>query len=339
MAAVFGHMDYWNISGSILAEEIRKGLSDITTGQATVMSICYVLLSIVTVVGNALVIIAVWKDPLKTLRSSPSNAILVSLAVADLMVGLVLAPGAALFYLRFAVKAQPWIFLMFVIEFSHFFLAVSVFHILLLTIDRYFALAKPLKYRAIVTKGRVAVVSSFIWVFCFCYGVLSSILKVHFFVSWFIYVLIIWFCSEWVSCLYLATLKQLCKHYKTRITAENSQSNLMLLYQREKKVCVVILSVILVFYFCFLPWLVNQFLFFFCQSCHKRAWMVFYHVATLLLFINSAVNPLLYSWRFSKFRATFKHFWTNCRCKKGRGRRKTISITDGRQRETYNTKL
>ena len=320
--------------------------SDATAGQAIFISICYVFLSIISVVGNAFVIAAVWKDPLKTLRFSPSNFTLLSLALADLLVGLVFAPAAALLEicLGMSLRIGQWYFLLeLIIMLSHFFqLTVSVFHVVLLTIDRFFALAKPLKYKAIVTKKRVAIVSSSIWAFSFCYAVLSFILKEHFLVLWFVHVLVIWLSAEGSSLLYLITLKYLYKYHKKRTIDEISQSNLVLLYQREMKVFMVILSVIIVtLYLCYLPWLITQFILYFCEACHVREWMVSHDVATIFLFLNSALNPLLYAWRFAKFRATFKYFLKKSCLQKGLARRKTIKITENisKKRQTYNTKL
>ena len=339
MAAVFGHMNYWNASGKMLVSKLKEVMREESETQMTIMGISYLFLSITAVLGNTVVITAVWRDPLKTLRSSPTNFMLLSLAIVDLMVGLVLAPGTFVFYFSLAMKEDPWTSLLPVFIFSHFFLIVSVGHILLLTIDRYFALAKPVKYRLIVTKKRVAIASSSIWVFCCPFAVLTSLLQKHFLVLHFIYTIVVWLSSESFGLVNFVTLKQLYKHHKTRIMNENSQSNKALLYEREKKVFVVILSVILAFYFCFLPWLVYQFLFFFCsQACHSnnRPWMVFNHAAHFIVFFNSAMNPLLYAWRFSKFQATFKYFWRKYCCAKGL-RRNVIDVTD--ERQTYDTRL
>lgn len=340
MAAVFGHMKYWNVSSDMLVEELKKLFNEEYGSPVTIiMSICFLVVSIIAVVGNTLVAAAMWRDPLKTLRNSPTNFILLSLAIADLMVGLILAPCGFLFYVRLAVKEEPWESLWKVLAFSHFFLIVSVGHILLLSIDRYFAIAKPLKYRQVVTKKRASIASSLIWLFCFCYSVLSSLLQQHFFVVWFIFTMIVWCSSESFACLYLITLKKLCKHHKTRITNENSQRNNVLLYEREKKVFIVILSVIIVFYLCILPWLINQFLFFFCQkACHRnnRTWVHFYHVSQVTIFLNSALNPLLYAWRFSKFQATFKYFLIKCCCQE-LSQRNTTDVTE--ERQTHDTRL
>lgn len=340
MAALFGHMDYWNVSGKMLSDELKNRMPNETPRLATISSICYLLLSITAVAGNAFVIAVMWKDPLKILRSSPTNFILLSLAVADSLVGLVLIPGAGVWYLRLAMNENPWNSLVPILLCSGFFLVVSVGHLLLIAIDRYFALTKPLEHRARVSKGRVAIASLSIWAICIGYAILSSLLRQHFLVLWFIYVLIFFFCSNFISCLYLATLKFLCKSHRARIMRENSQHiQAVLLYEREKKVFTVIASAFLVFYFCCLPWLINQFLFFFCRACNAKysTAMICYHAGTIVIFANSALNPLLYSWRFSKFRATFKYFLAKYCYQKVRRRSRSTDVSEGR--DTYNTRL
>ena len=340
MATLFGHMNYWKIPANIAIEAVRKAITGASTGQAIFFSIAYLFVSITSLLGNALVVAAVWKDPLKTLRSSPSNFIILTLALADFLVGLVLAPAASLFYIRLAMNADPWNFLFQILLFCHFFqLSASVYHTLLLTVDRFFALARPLKYRAIVTKRRVAVCTFAIWIFGFCFASLSWIVQEHFFVLWFMYVLDILLSCEFTCCLYFITLRHLYKHHKNRIMDENSQTNQVLLRKRETKVFVVIFSIIIALDFCYTPWITTQLLFFFCQPCHEnyQLWVIFYHVTTLLLSINSALNPLIYAFRFSKFKATFKFFLSKCCIQKMLGRRPTLQISE--ERQTYNTKL
>lgn len=52
------------------------------------------------VFGNSMGVLSFWKDPLKKLRSLPSNFILLSMAVADLLVGFVACPSTV--YLHWA---------------------------------------------------------------------------------------------------------------------------------------------------------------------------------------------------------------------------------------------
>ena len=63
------------------------------------------VMSPVIVCGNLLVVLSVWKDPLKKLKSLPSNRIIALIAIADLLVGVVVCPlmvywGWAIFHNR-----------------------------------------------------------------------------------------------------------------------------------------------------------------------------------------------------------------------------------------------
>ncbi|XP_078357124.1 adenosine receptor A1-like [Oculina patagonica] len=332
MTALFGDKYYWNASAKMVMDEFKRYTVEREShGMATIYGIFYLFVSVITVVGNGLVIFAVWKDPLKVLRTTPTNFILLSLAIADFIVGLVNAPGLAAWFLRIGVKNKdPWYFQSILIIFTTALLIVSVSHILFLTLDRYFALATPLKYRTRITKRRVVITTFAMWICCFCYAVSTSIIQQYFPVMWFIAVAVIFLFSESAFILYLMTLVYLIKHSRARIMVENSQSNAASLYQREKKVFRVIISVIIVYDICFTPWMVTQFVLYFCQRCQNyyKVVIICYNVAMVLLFVNSALNPFLYSWRFSKFRATFKHFW-NKFSQKGR-RNRTIRITERR---------
>lgn len=339
MAALFGHTYFWNASAKMIMDEFTRQLTEESHEQATSFGILYILLSAITVVGNALVIVAVWKDPLKILKQSPTNFILLSLAIADLTVGLFVIPGAASWYLRVGIIGRdPWHLQFIILLFRQGFLIVSVGHVLLLTVDRYFALATPLEYRTKITRRTVVVTSSSIWICGIFQAVMSSILRQHFAITWFLSIVVILLLSEAIYVLYLMTLRHLMKHSKARILLENSQSNVASLHQRERKVFRVIVSVIFAFDTCFTPWMTTQALIYFCKACHShyKVLMVCYNITTVFMFANSALNPFLYSWRFSKFRATFKHFWRKFAAQKGR-RNETVRITVRSQ--SFNTPL
>ena len=333
MAALFGHTNFWNVSAKMVMDEFKRQLIEGLHGQPAIIifGVVYLLVSVITVVENSLVIFAIWKDPLKVLRTSPTNFILLSLAIADLIVGLIVAPGIAAWFLRLGtMEKDPWYFQSILLIFTSALLIVSVGHVLFLTVDRYYALATPLKYRTKITKRRVLITSSGMWICCICYAIVSSIIQQYFPVMWLIAIVVMLSLAEWVYILYLITLRCLMKHSRARIMAENSQSNVALCYQREKKVFRVIVSVIFVFDCCITPWIVAQFVLYFCKPCYDYHGVVVVcqSVTMIFLFVNSALNPLLYCWRFSKFRATFKHFW-NKFSQKGR-RQRTVRITERR---------
>ena len=51
-----------------------------------------IVMSSVIVFGNSFVLLSVWKDSLKRLWSSPSHRTIITMAIADLLVGLVACP-------------------------------------------------------------------------------------------------------------------------------------------------------------------------------------------------------------------------------------------------------
>ena len=94
MAAIYGHYNFWNITSEQALQETWLRTENVKPLWAA-SSVLSIIMAPIIVLGNLLVLLAVWKDPLKKLRSSPSNFILVSMALADLSVGLVVCPITA----------------------------------------------------------------------------------------------------------------------------------------------------------------------------------------------------------------------------------------------------
>lgn len=138
---------------------------------ATAMStlrVAFGILGVVITLFNTLVIVCflVWR-PLKT----PPNAIIVSLAVTDLMVGCIVNP-----YSIFADLSTNNFFLCYVYWNAHMCLVTaSLLHILALTVDRYAALSHPFWYQANMTQWKVFAVLLTIWIVSLSSGFLTFI--------------------------------------------------------------------------------------------------------------------------------------------------------------------
>ncbi|XP_024142490.1 trace amine-associated receptor 4-like [Oryzias melastigma] len=131
----------------------------------TVLSI----ISIITVVLNLLVIIAV--SHFRQLHS-PTNIILLSLAVSDFLVGLLLLP------LEIYRNTSCW-FLGEIMCAVYYYLAcyipyTSIGNIILISVDRYVAICQPLHYPTRITTVRVKTCVCLCWL---CYGM--DILSVY----------------------------------------------------------------------------------------------------------------------------------------------------------------
>ncbi|XP_072166469.1 adenosine receptor A2b-like [Diadema setosum] len=114
-------------------------------------------LAIVIVIGNALVMLAVRREP--TLRE-PSHLLLACLALADLLAGLVAIP---LKIVRSHVTCT-WETAEYFTIWSLIFSGVSYVVIVLVNVDRYVAISRPLRYVSMVTSRRVVMVIVAVWV-------------------------------------------------------------------------------------------------------------------------------------------------------------------------------
>jgi hypothetical protein len=112
------------------------------------------------VVGNALVIAAV---ALRRRLRSPTGLLLLSLAVADLLVGLLVLPFSSVHelfahYWAFGdVWCQMWL------NVDVWMCTASIYNLVAISLDRYIAIIKPLNYPMLVTKHRVRVCIGCVW--------------------------------------------------------------------------------------------------------------------------------------------------------------------------------
>lgn len=117
------------------------------------------LVSLLTVTLNLLVIVSI--AHFRQLHS-PTNALLLSLAVSDLVVGLLVMPVEGLRYLetcwllgRLMCALTPYV--------SYCLLSASVGNMVLISIDRYLAICDPLLYASKITLNRVKISICLCW--------------------------------------------------------------------------------------------------------------------------------------------------------------------------------
>ena len=134
----------------------------------------YFTASVITVLvftnipGNILVILAVVLDPNKNLRT-PFNWLVVNLAVADLIVGIIAQPLAVYFHIKEGLDTNGVggeeslaIYIVYFMSCSASILSVSS-----LAVERYLAVRKPNTYRTKVTNKRVMLTIVIIWLISF----------------------------------------------------------------------------------------------------------------------------------------------------------------------------
>ncbi|NWW22838.1 DRD5 protein, partial [Falcunculus frontatus] len=119
-----------------------------------VTAACLSLLILSTLLGNALVCVAVLSFP--HLRSKVTNLFVVSLAVSDLLVAVLVMPWRAatdvLGFWPFGAFCDVWV------AFDIMCCTASILHLCLISLERYWAIASPFHYQRTVTQ-RVAFVT------------------------------------------------------------------------------------------------------------------------------------------------------------------------------------
>ena len=124
-------------------------------------AVLMILIDVATIIGNAFVIGALVK--INALKTMANNQAVVSLAVADILVGLLVMPCAI-----DSVVAGKWRCGHLwgkVNAFGYFsFCLSSIMHLALLSVDRYIAISRPLKYSYAVTSKKARVTCLILWI-------------------------------------------------------------------------------------------------------------------------------------------------------------------------------
>ena len=143
---------------STLSEASHQGA---TTLNHPVVGILLTFFAIVTVVGNILVILAVAKE--RYLRTV-TNYFIVSLALADLIIGAVVMP----FSISLEVTSNIWLFGTDWCDVWHSFdvlaSTASILNLSVIALDRYWAITDPIAYPSKMTTGRTLVLTALVWI-------------------------------------------------------------------------------------------------------------------------------------------------------------------------------
>ncbi|XP_046841646.1 D(3) dopamine receptor-like [Xenia sp. Carnegie-2017] len=121
------------------------------------------ILAMVTIPGNFLVCLAVLKTSKKNIRN-PFNFFVLSLAVADLVVGCLTEPLAVYVHVKEAYKQDVEHVELELLHMSYFIsCTTSVLSICLLGVERYLAIMSPLKFRLFFSIKRFLLLATIVW--------------------------------------------------------------------------------------------------------------------------------------------------------------------------------
>ena len=265
-------------------------------------------LILISISGNTLVVVAMIKTP--RFRSS-SMVMLLSLAVSDLLVGLISQPFFVASELTMNSLLEK------LSEMIEFILCgISICTMTAISVDRFMAVQYPMRYQsAIITRPRVTYASItviwivnvsslglYLWHWPTYFGIMAVCLFACLTLSTFSYVKI-----------YLIVRQHLIQIRAQEMAAsqgisEGQTTNLL----RNKRSAMNTFIFYIVMILCYIPILISIGL----SSISFKDWTEAWHIAETVAFFNSSINPLLYCWRLRDLRAAVMKVSKEFFCKK-----------------------
>ena len=279
-----------------------------------------------TIPGNLLIVLAIFIDPNKDLKS-PFNYFVANLAISDLVVGFVVDPMSVAFHVSEGVAREYPTDLVY-LHIPYFIsCTASVLSLAALTVDRFLAITSPLSYRTKLNPKRAGFVAAGIWAFSLSFPFIYLVTGYLTYAFVFAHTVII---ATFLIMLltYLKIFRVFRDQVKQWDSLDQSDEDNHAKRQAvrwEQKVTKTFMIVLALFLACYLPSCICIYITNLCSSCS----CTFIHWARdvhfLLILANSGVNPFVYAWRFENFRKAIAKLLTWRKCC-SHSRRKTLEF-------------
>ena len=259
------------------------------------------VLSFLTIIGNGFTIFLVCSR--RNLRTKP-NAFIVSLAVADFFLGLIVIPSLFFCDITNACDRRPQRFIWLL------FANTSAANLCGLVLERLFAIVHPLKYITFMTRRRITQAIFFSWALPVSYTTLRHTLCIVLFKKnkacpflWLIIIPLFLICVVLIVC-FVSMIFHVCRHDQAaRTLAKQLRFNHQVSFKshREKSAVIMMGLVIGVFLVCYGMYLRCSFtILFHTTSCNDENYKI------PILVLNSAINPLAYAFFKRDIKKEFK---------------------------------
>uniref|UniRef100_A0A8C5QS14 Adenosine A2b receptor n=1 Tax=Leptobrachium leishanense TaxID=445787 RepID=A0A8C5QS14_9ANUR len=284
-----------------------------------------VIIAVLSIAGNVLVC---WAVAINSTLKNATNYFLVSLAVADIAVGLLAIPFAITISIGLKTDLHSCLF------FACFVLVLtqsSIFSLLAVAIDRYLAIKIPLRYKSIVTGKRARATIAVFWILSFGIGLtplmgwnrleeacpsasshnctvpclfekvvtMSYMVYFNFFGCVLLPLLIM--LGIYVK-IFMVARMQLRQIELKSVSSDNSRTTL----QKEVNAAKSLSIIVGLFAFCWLPIHILNCITLFEPDFNKTKPQWVMDMAIILSHANSVVNPIIYAYKIRDFRYTFR---------------------------------
>ena len=249
-------------------------------------------LMLLSIIGNALLLVAIMRTP--SIRS-PSVIFLCSLAVSDLLVGLVVQPAyiaeqivRTVSALQEAVRAMGFAGC-----------GVSLWTMTAITVDRFLALHYHLQYPNLMTTSRAIYTIITIWciITLFSFSILWSLSIYYFFATFCITICLLVCLVCFIKIYRIARRHQLQIHVQQQVVENSTDTHKQQIRQSTKSaknIFIYFLTMIL----CYSPFSIVVII----SGFTSLDLQVIRTFPVTVAFMNSSINPFLYCWRMTELR-------------------------------------
>lgn len=277
--------------------------------------------SVLTVSGNGLLLLAIWRDPFRTFRT-PVTCFIIGLAAADFLTGLAVCPIYALHLIALysAMKSGDSALLQGTTKATkishHISLATmnsSYIILLFFTWSQFTAINFPHKHRVLVTKKRVIGSVMLTWVYSTAFALLP-LTKVPENTFWKIDLYFhttgsLFFLAVAYFCLYKAFRRQVRRLHSLKSNNTLARQQQRRGTRRERQFTVVNLLLLAFVISCTAPTAVVSYLFLHWDKenpFRNLKLQIANVIASDVLFLKFALDPLIYAWRLAQYRRALK---------------------------------
>jgi len=297
------------------------------------MSLACSVILVVGLIGNCLVPVVIWNN--RDLRNS-TNLFLLNLSLADILVLCVSMP-TVLVEIHNQPEKEVWVlgqFMCKVVPFMELMLAhVSVLTILAISFERYYVITRPLRAGYTCTRVRAFFIILVVWLIgsissspmlfivryreaivgtteASCLTEANTFWKQFYFIGaislFFFFPMLILILVYSVIARHLVADPCTASNHRIQVTSANTDNP----NSRARRQVVVMLGTVVVFFFiCLMPFRVLTLWFILTPDENLTddpvTWFTALNFCRVMIYINSAINPILYNVMSSKFRAAF----------------------------------
>ena len=270
--------------------------------------VIYIVLSIATVSGNALILLALRKV---SSLYPPSKLLYSCLAVTDLLVGLIVGAAGAVHFMMWNVHVESgrWmdlcVYSAYVVAVGFTVLtSVSLEILTAISVDRLLALMLGLRYRQVVTLRRVQTITLCVWIPSIVYALILfweyDAAKIYGYTLQSLCLLVSAVCYSKIFLTLRHHVAEVQEHVHRRQSNEGASLNL----KRYRKTVSIAVWVLISLVICYIPHLIVTVLYTINGPFSRIT--IFWGLAGILVFLSSSLNPLLYCWKIKDVRQAVK---------------------------------